>query len=212
MTTDDDALAEKLRVLRNYGSEKKYYNRYKGFNSRLDELQAALLRVKLRKLDEWNARRRASAAAYLAALEGAEGIVLPSVPGGAEPAWHLFVVRSARREAIQKHLAGAGIGTMIHYPVPPHRSEAYASDEGMGAKYPIAEDRSGLAQERIRAVEAGRDREQRLDRERRRHPERRHRRRQLGDRGHERGEPVRARRQRGGRQPGEGRSRLAMTG
>jgi len=140
VTTDDDALAEKVRVLRNYGSERKYYNRCKGFNSRLDELQAALLRVKLSRLDEWNARRRALASVYLEGLRGAEGIVLPFVSPFADPAWHLFVVRCARRDVLQKALGDAGIGTLIHYPVPPHRSGAYASDEGMSARFPVTEE------------------------------------------------------------------------
>lgn len=126
VTTNDDVLADKIRVLRNYGSRVKYYNEVKGYNSRLDELQAAFLRVKLKKLDEWNARRAVAASEYLAVLKDAKNIALPYVPDWAEPAWHLFVIRSDKRDALQKHLADSGIGTLIHYPVPPHLSGAYA--------------------------------------------------------------------------------------
>src|SRR5918997_2085576 len=115
VVTDDPGLADEVRLLRNYGSRVKYHNEAKGFNSRLDELQAALLRVKLTMLDGWNARRRALATEYLEALNSAP-ITLPFVPGWAEPVWHLFVVRHPQRDALQKHLAGGGIGTLIHYP------------------------------------------------------------------------------------------------
>src|SRR5437867_9326887 len=126
VTTDDPELADKIRTLRNYGSKKKYYNECKGYNSRLDELQAALLRVKLRKLDEWNSRRARVASQLLAGLSGLDGLILPHVPEWAQPVWHLFVVRHPRREAVQQKLTEAGIGTLIHYPVPPHLSGAYA--------------------------------------------------------------------------------------
>lgn len=125
ITTNDDGLAEQVRALRNYGSRKKYYNEYKGFNSRLDELQAAFLRVKLKKLDDWNSRRRQIADVYLKELKGVEQIVLPYVPQWAEPVWHLFVIRSSKRDALQKYLDQNGIQTMIHYPVPPHKQQAY---------------------------------------------------------------------------------------
>jgi len=125
VTTNDDSLAERVRVLRNYGSHKKYYNECKGFNSRLDELQAAFLRVKLKKLDDWNSCRQQIAEVYLKELKGVEQIVLPYVPQWAEPVWHLFVIRSPKRDALQKHLEQNGIQTMIHYPVPPHKQQAY---------------------------------------------------------------------------------------
>ncbi|MDM7987647.1 MAG: DegT/DnrJ/EryC1/StrS family aminotransferase [Smithella sp.] len=125
VTTNDDGLAEQVRILRNYGSHTKYYNECKGFNSRLDELQAAFLRVKLKKLDEWNSRRQQIADVYLKELKGVEQIVLPYVPQWAEPVWHLFVIRSSKRDALQKHLEQNGIRTMIHYPVPPHKQQAY---------------------------------------------------------------------------------------
>lgn len=125
VTTNDDTLAERIRVLRNYGSHKKYYNEYKGFNSRLDELQAAFLRVKLKKLDDWNSRRQQIADVYLKELKDVEQIILPYVPRWAEPVWHLFVIRSPKRAALQNHLEQNGIQTMIHYPIPPHKQQAY---------------------------------------------------------------------------------------
>lgn len=128
VTTDDPVLADNVRMLRNYGSKKRYYNEVVGYNSRLDELQAAFLRVKLRHLDAWNDRRRAAAKQYFEALSVAGNVVvLPYVPAWAEPVWHLFVIRHERRDELQKKLADAGVGTLIHYPVPPHRSEAYAN-------------------------------------------------------------------------------------
>lgn len=125
VTTDDDALADRLRVLRNYGSRVKYVNEVQGYNSRLDPLQAAVLRVKLAHLDAWNARRAALARIYLDGLRDT-GLLLPDVPDWAEPVWHLFVVRHPERDALQQRLTEAGIGSLIHYPIPPHRQQAYA--------------------------------------------------------------------------------------
>ncbi|MGO8929605.1 MAG: DegT/DnrJ/EryC1/StrS family aminotransferase [Limisphaerales bacterium] len=139
VTTSDAALADRVRSLRNYGSKKKYYNDRKGYNSRLDELQAAFLRVKLKKLDEWNERRRAVAARYLAGFDGASGLTLPLVPGWAEPVWHLFVVRHPNRDGLQQDLTEAEIGTLIHYPVPPHLSGAYADGKWAPGAFPVAE-------------------------------------------------------------------------
>jgi dTDP-4-amino-4,6-dideoxygalactose transaminase len=144
ITTNDDGLADRLRVLRNYGSRVKYYNEEKGFNSRLDELQAALLRVKLRRLAGWNARRREIAALYLAALEGVPRLALPRVPPYADPVWHLFVVRHPERDRLQQSLAAAGVGTLIHYPVPPHLQRAYAELGYPAGSFPVAE---GMAKE-----------------------------------------------------------------
>ncbi len=138
ITTDDDRLADRIRELRNYGSSVKYYNSYKGFNSRLDELQAALLRVKLKRLDEWNARRLKVAASYLELLEGAD-LILPVVAEGAETVWHQFVIRTARRDELQKHLANAGINTLIHYPVPPHLQLAYGEMALPRGSFPLTE-------------------------------------------------------------------------
>ena len=138
VTTDDDELAERIRLLRNYGSRGKYYNAEKGVNSRLDELQAALLRVRLRHLDEWNARRTAIAERYLNELEGAR-LMLPFVAEGAVPAWHLFVIRSKMRDALQQQLREAGVNTLVHYPVPPHLQEAYEDLQAPSGSFPITE-------------------------------------------------------------------------
>ncbi|MET0624602.1 MAG: DegT/DnrJ/EryC1/StrS family aminotransferase [Pyrinomonadaceae bacterium] len=139
VVTDDAQLADRVRLLRNYGSRVKYEHEARGFNSRLDELQAALLRAKLPRLDEWNARRRRVAESYLRRLEGVAGLALPEVPEWAEPAWHLFVVRTAERARLQRHLAGAGVGTLIHYPKPPHLQAAYADAGHRAGDFPLAE-------------------------------------------------------------------------
>lgn len=125
VTTNDESLANRIRMLRNYGSQQKYVHECQGVNSRLDELQAAFLRVKLRYLDEWNARRVRVATAYTAALSEVP-LVVPFVPGFADPVWHLYVVLSEKRDALQQQLHAAGIGTLIHYPIPPHLQAAYA--------------------------------------------------------------------------------------
>jgi dTDP-4-amino-4,6-dideoxygalactose transaminase len=125
--------------LRNYGSKKRYDNEVVGYNSRLDELQAAFLRVKLRHLDEWNERRSNIATAYLQELGSLPDLILPSVPDYATPVWHLFVIRHPRRDAWQEKLAAAGIGTLIHYPVPPHLSGAYRKDYA-AKSLPVAEE------------------------------------------------------------------------
>lgn len=125
VTTNSAELAERIRVLRNYGSREKYVNDVKGYNSRLDPLQAAILGVKLRYLDEWNQRRRNIAKAYSEGLAEI-GITLPQVPDWAEPVWHLYVVRSPDRDALQRRLGDKGVGTLIHYPIPPHMQIAYA--------------------------------------------------------------------------------------
>ena len=140
ITTDDDQLAERVRILRNYGSRKKYYNECKGYNSRLDEIQAAFLRVKLARLDDWNQRRKKIAQQYQKALKEVPGLSLPQVPDWADPVWHLFVVRHARRDSLQKSLTERGIGTLIHYPVPPHLSGAYAGDGFARGNFPVAEE------------------------------------------------------------------------
>ena len=124
ITTNSPELADKIRVLRNYGSRVKYVNEVQGVNSRLDPIQAAVLRTKLNYLDEWTERRKAIASTYLSNLQGTD-LVLPFVPDWADPVWHLFVVRSSNRNQLQSNLAEAGIGTLIHYPIPPHMQEAY---------------------------------------------------------------------------------------
>jgi dTDP-4-amino-4,6-dideoxygalactose transaminase len=126
VTTNDAELAGAVRMLGNYGSQKKYENTYQGLNSRLDEVQAALLRVKLRHLDEEAAERRKAAQFYLAHLKNGK-IALPFVRDEQAHVWHLFVVRAKEREKFQKHLAARNIQTLIHYPIPPHRQKAYAA-------------------------------------------------------------------------------------
>lgn len=139
VTTDDDDLADRIYSLRNYGSKVKYYNDVKGFNSRLDSLQAAFLRVKLKHLDDWNARRDNIAAYYLQALSDVPELILPFVPDKIATSWHVFVVRHPKRDLLQKHLSEVGIGTLIHYPMPPHLQEAYR-ELGMGeGSFPITE-------------------------------------------------------------------------
>ncbi|PYS46231.1 MAG: erythromycin biosynthesis sensory transduction protein eryC1 [Acidobacteria bacterium] len=137
--TDDDELARRVSLLRNYGSPVKYYNELKGFNSRLDELQAALLRVKLSKLDQWNERRKQVAKQYLESLTELEDLVLPFVPEYADPIWHLFVISYGNRDRLQKHLTDQGIGTLIHYPVPPHLQEAYLELGYRAGAFPLSE-------------------------------------------------------------------------
>jgi dTDP-4-amino-4,6-dideoxygalactose transaminase len=139
VTTGDAALADRLRLLRNYGSREKYHHDVAGINSRLDELQAAFLRVKLRHLDEWNRRRSTLTASYRHALGDVPGMILPVVAAGAEPAWHLFVVRHQRRDDLQRHLARWGVGAQVHYPIPPHMSRAYAGGGWAGGPLPVAE-------------------------------------------------------------------------
>jgi len=138
VTTNDPHLAERIRVLHNYGSRVKYINDIKGFNSRLDELQAAFLRIKLSHLDQWNQRREAIAARFSRELSNS-GLILPVTTAGATSAWHLYVVRSAERDQLQQYLQGHGIGTLIHYPIPPSLQEAYVElGYGIGS-FPMAE-------------------------------------------------------------------------
>jgi len=138
VTTNDTQIADRLRVLRNYGSRVKYVNEIQGYNSRLDPLQAAILRVKLSKLDEWNARRNSIAQHYQKNLVNCD-VTLPHIPDWAAPVWHLYVVRSPQRDALQKELADAGVSTLIHYPIPPHLQGAYANLNFKIGTFPISE-------------------------------------------------------------------------
>jgi len=138
VTTNDEEIASQIRVLRNYGSKTKYLNELKGTNSRLDPIQAAILRVKLRHLAEWNRRRQDTAEKYFVGLEDLkDSVVLPEIISEAQSAWHLFVIRVPDRERVQSALAEAGIETIIHYPVPPHKQEAFG--EFSSRSYPVAE-------------------------------------------------------------------------
>lgn len=139
VTTNDHDLADRIRVLRNYGSRKRYHNEVQGFNSRMDELHAALLRVKLTKLNEWNARRQVVARYYLASLAEIETLVRPCVPDYADPVWHQFVIRHPQRDELARKLLTSGVETLIHYPVPPHLSGAYAEAGIPRCSQPIAE-------------------------------------------------------------------------
>lgn len=129
VVTNDAEIARKVRILRNYGSEKKYEHQVIGCNSRLDELQAAVLRIKLQHLSGWNDERREIASKYAAMLKGSD-VILPTVPDWALPVWHLYVIRSKDRDALQACLSQAGIQTVIHYPVPPHLQPCYRGDMG----------------------------------------------------------------------------------
>lgn len=138
ITTDDAAVAGTVRMLGNYGSRQKYVHEMQGYNSRLDEIQAAVLTVKLAHLDAWNERRRRIASRYLAELADLD-VTLPAVPAWADPAWHLFVVRSPDRERLLKRLRAHGIGTVVHYPTPPHLQAAYADLGLTEGRFPISE-------------------------------------------------------------------------
>jgi dTDP-4-amino-4,6-dideoxygalactose transaminase len=148
VTTNDDQIADRIRVLRNYGSRKKYVHEVQGFNSRLDPLQAAILRVKLVHLNEWNSRRSAIAARYtnefkVANLDNSQqfstSLLLPYVPTWAEPVWHIYVLQQPKRDEMLQTLLNSGIGTMIHYPIPPHLQNAYSSAGLALRQFPIAE-------------------------------------------------------------------------
>jgi dTDP-4-amino-4,6-dideoxygalactose transaminase len=139
VVTNDNDLARRVRMIGNYGSEVKYFNETKGLNSRLDEFQAAFLRVKLGRLEVWNERRKQLAEDYLKALKGVENVTLPHVPDWADPVWHLFMVRHPRRDLLQKHLTENGVGTIIHYPVPPHLQKAYAELGYARGDFPISQ-------------------------------------------------------------------------
>ena len=125
VTTNDPEVAERVRLLRNYGSREKYVHELRGFNSRLDPLQAAILSVKLQHLDEWNARRGQVAALYSDALSNTS-VEIPSVPDWAKPSWHLYVIEVEDRAGLAEQLRADGIETLIHYPIPPHRQQAYS--------------------------------------------------------------------------------------
>lgn len=138
ITSNDGEIAERVRVLRNYGSRAKYINEVPGFNSRLDPIQAAVLRVKLKVLNKWNERRAAIAQLYQGELAKTT-LLLPFAPDWAEPVWHLYVVQYPERDVLQKKMSEAGIGTLIHYPFPPHLQKAYASAGFVKGQFPLAE-------------------------------------------------------------------------
>jgi dTDP-4-amino-4,6-dideoxygalactose transaminase len=143
VVTNDESLADKIRILRNYGSRKKYYNEVKGHNSRLDPLQAAFLRVKLRHLEEWNSRRKTIAEHYIEGLNKVPNLGLPYVPPDVVPVWHVFVISHPERDRLQEHLKEQGIGTLVHYPTPPHLSGAYQELGYQTGNFPITENLAG---------------------------------------------------------------------
>jgi len=138
ITTNDVELADRISLIRNYGSKKKYYNEEIGFNSRLDPLQAAVLRVKLRYLDKWTKRRQQIVKIYSEKLIGRD-LTIPYVPVWAKPVWHLYVIRTRQRDDLQKHLSKLKIETLIHYPIPPHMQKCYIDTYLNTNTLPLAE-------------------------------------------------------------------------
>ncbi len=142
ITTTDDQIAYLCRVWRNYGSEKRYHNMVKGYNNRIDELQAGLLSLKLMYIETWTAERQWIAVRYLSNL--AEGpVILPFIHPDASHVFHLFVIRTGQRDALQKYLDENGVKTVIHYPIPPHLQEAYKSGGYKKGQFPVAEELAG---------------------------------------------------------------------
>ena len=139
VVTNDPELANRVHMLGNYGAQIKYEHEFQGVNSRLDALQAAFLRTKLKYLDQWNERRQRTAAGYLSVLTDVPELMLPLVPQWADPVWHLFVVRHQQRDRLQQFLSAKEIGTLIHYPIPPHLSKAYAASGWRIGDFPITE-------------------------------------------------------------------------
>ena len=140
VTTMDQELAEKIKVLRNYGTHIRYYNEVKGYNNRIDELQAGLLSLKLKYMHKWTEERQSVAARYLEGLEGLGDIILPKTIDKAGHVYHIFLIRTHQRDALREYLENNGVGTLIHYPVPPHLQKCYSE---MGYKigdFPIAEE------------------------------------------------------------------------
>lgn len=140
VVTNDDRLAGRVRVFRNYGSKRKYHHTEKGYNSRLDEMQSAFLRVKLAHLNEWNQRREKIASYYLHNLAGLPDLTLPYFPEWISHAWHIFPIRFPKRDHLQQFLKSKGVDTLIHYPVPPHLSRAYADLGIPKGSFPITEE------------------------------------------------------------------------
>lgn len=140
VTTDNEILARKIETLRNYGSQKKYFNEVLGYNNRLDELQAAFLSVKLKYLKKWTIERREIANSYSSQLKGIGDLVLPRLASGAAHSYHLYVIRTSKRDNLKAFLEQNGISTMIHYPIPPHLQEAYEFLDHQKSEFPIAEE------------------------------------------------------------------------
>jgi dTDP-4-amino-4,6-dideoxygalactose transaminase len=139
VTTNSEEVARQIRMLREHGQTKKYYHKIEGYNGRLDSLQAGLLSVKLRHLAEWNRQRQEAAARYNEMLSSADRVIAPHCPSWSRPVHHLYVVRVADREGLQKHLADAKIDTGIHYPIPLHLQEAYKAFGFKNGDFPVTE-------------------------------------------------------------------------
>jgi dTDP-3-amino-3,4,6-trideoxy-alpha-D-glucose transaminase len=140
VVTNDDELAAKVRKLRNYGSSVKYHHDAQGINSRIDELTAAFLRVKLAHLPQWNERRKKIAARYTEELRGVPGLLLPQAAAACVHAWHLYVVRHPQRDRLKVWLEAAGVGVLIHYPIPAHLSPAYQQLGYRSGSFPVTEE------------------------------------------------------------------------
>jgi dTDP-4-amino-4,6-dideoxygalactose transaminase len=140
VTTNDESLVKNIRGLRNYGSSVKYYNEVKGYNSRLDELQAALLKLKLQHLPEENSHRQVCAAKYNELLVAVDGLILPVLAQQCTSVFHIYMIRTSKRDELQKYLSSQNIGTMIHYPLPPHLQSAYSELGFRQGDFPIAEE------------------------------------------------------------------------
>jgi dTDP-4-amino-4,6-dideoxygalactose transaminase len=140
ISTNNEELWIKVNTIRNYGSQKKYYNDIRGMNSRLDELQAGLLSIKLKHLNHWNQQRNQIADQYVNELNNVGDIILPGIAPGATSVFHLFVIRTQKRDALQQYLTENGVGTLIHYPVPPHLQKAYADLNFKKGDFPLAEE------------------------------------------------------------------------
>jgi dTDP-4-amino-4,6-dideoxygalactose transaminase len=139
VTTNDEAVAAKIRMLRDHGQAKKYYHDIEGYNGRLDAMQAGFLHVKLKRLPDWNEKRRQHAERYRQLMGKCEAVILPHEPEWSKAVYHLFVIRVGDRERLKDHLAAAGIGTGIHYPIPLHLQKAYASFRYRSGDFPVTE-------------------------------------------------------------------------
>jgi dTDP-4-amino-4,6-dideoxygalactose transaminase len=142
ITTNDSAMAEKMKMLRDHGQSRKYFHDLEGYNGRLDALQAGILQVKLSRLKSWNEQRRYKAAEYYRLLSDCDAIGLPWEPSWSRGIYHLYVIRTSDRENLMKYLNGVGIGSAIHYPVPLHLQKAYASLNYSPGDFPVAESAS----------------------------------------------------------------------
>src|SRR6266481_1294756 len=138
VVTNDRDIAKRLEMLRNYGQKEKYHHQFRGYNRRLDTLQAAILRVKLKYLEKWNAARRWNARLYQQSLEGS-GVVTPTEAAGAESVWHLYVIRTEQRDVLRDHLVSRGISASIHYPIPIHLQPAYRDLGYQRGDFPVTE-------------------------------------------------------------------------